>query len=61
MPSGVQRYNMEPTDKLCSLREGIAKRESTVPDRLSFFFNDSLVLETDTVATLGVIVSCKLS
>ncbi|XP_067948791.1 NFATC2-interacting protein-like [Watersipora subatra] len=57
MPSGVEKYELANTDCLYDIREQVARRESVGAARVSMFYNDSLVTETDTVLSLGLTVA----
>ena len=53
MPSGIQKYEVKITDRLFSLREEIAKRESVTADRVTMFYNDTAIHSDDSVQSLG--------
>lgn len=53
MPSGIQKYEMKLTDRLFTLKEEIAKRESVSADRVTMFCNDNAIHTEDTVKGLG--------
>ena len=53
MPSGIQKYEVKITERLFSLREEIAKRESVTADRVTMFYNDTAIHSDDSVQSLG--------
>lgn len=61
MPSGIQKYEVKITDRLFSLREEIAKRESVTADRVTMFYNDTAIHSDDSVQSLGESIHSHLT
>lgn len=53
MPSGIQKYEIKITDRILTLREEIAKRESVSTERVSMFYKDRAIHTDDTVHSMG--------